>query len=215
MKKLILLLVLVGLVLPNLAVAQTAEEIETQKRLNQVDAQRSTSSATASADKKGSQISFVEGVVTSVTNPVIIISTASGSKLIYTNDSTRFINFDPKGKKLIGFGDIKIGEAILVVGTPAESAAATSKLIIRDQNPKPKYFSLIGKISEIKDPNLTLNSLTRTDLPTTKSSTTTTTLIKRSGKPVSLTDLKAQDKTVTTGTIDDKGNLIISEILIF
>ncbi len=214
MKKLLLtfLVLLAILVLPTTSFSQTTQEVETQKRLNEVESKRATSSATTSSSTKNESLTFVEGFVTATNPSVLYISTDSGNKTIYANDSSKFINLDSKGKKLIGFGDLKIGETVMIVGVPREAAAGTATLVIRDQNAKPKYFSILGKFSEVKDTTVTLKNFSREDLPTSKFTLTTSSLIKKSGKNSTIDQLKQNDKVVVTGTIDDKGTLVASEI---
>ena len=210
------LFLLTFLIVPSIARGQSSpEELQTQKRLNEIEAKRATQSATVSAKKQPGEISFVEGTITSSTNPVLVISTKLGNKIVYTNDSTKFLNLDSKGKKLIGFGDLKLGEKILLIGLPQESASGTAKIIVRDQNPKPNNFSFIGKISEVSDTTLTLNNFAQKELPTTKVGVSSSTVIKKSGKTIKVLDLKVQDKVVLTGTIDDKGTLMASFVQSF
>ena len=217
MKKTILTIALfLFFVAPTVVLSQSsAEELQTQKRLNEIEAKRATQSATVSAKKQNSEISFVEGTLTSSTNPTLVVSTNSGNKVVYTTDSTKFLNFDSKGKKLIGFGDLKLGEKILIIGLPQESASGTAKIIVRDQNPKPNNFSFMGKISEVSETTLTLNNFAQKELPVTKVGTTSSTVIKKANKTVKPTDFKVADKVVLTGTIDDKGTLLAQEIFKF
>src|SRR3990172_5838630 len=125
-------IVTIGVLLtPRLVLSQSsAEELQTQKRLNEIEAKRATQSATTSAEKQNSEISFMEGVITSSTNPTLVISTNSGNRVVYTNDSTKILNLDSKGKKLIGFGDLKLGEKILLIGLPKGAVTGTARLIV-------------------------------------------------------------------------------------
>ncbi len=204
----VILFLVVSLVLPSIAQGQSSpEELQTQKRLNEIEAKRATQSATASAKKQNSEISFVEGFITSSSNPVLVISTNSGNKIVYTTDSTKILNLNSAGKKLIGFGDLKLGEKILLIGLPKESASGTAKIIVRDQNPKPKNFSFLGKVAEVSESSLTLSNFTQKELPTTKVSIAPSAVVKNNSKTIKTLDLKTQDKIVLTGTIDDKGAL--------
>lgn len=219
MKRLLLIssVLVVLLLIPTFALAQsTPEDLETQKRLNEVEAKRATSSATDSAAQKNlGEITYIEGTIVSTGASVLVFSTTTGSKTIYTNDVTKFINLDGKGKKLIGFGDLKIGESIMVVGLPSAAGSGSAKLIIRDQNLKPKYFSSLSRVAEIKDSVVTVKGYSREDLPSNKVATNSTTTVKKSGSTLTLDNLKVNDKVVVTGTIDEKGTLTASEILTF
>ena len=193
----------------------TPEQLEIQKRLNEVESKRATSSVTTSAKKQGSVISFIEGGVISASNGVLFISTRSGTKIIYTSDSTKFLNLSTSGKKLIGFGDLKIGETILIMGVPEDSATGMAKLVVRDQNQKLKFFSVLGKISEITETTLTLKDWQRTDLPTLKIAITASTTVMKGNTTITFSKLKPDDQLTVTGTIDDKGNPVASNILVF
>ena len=134
-KLLVILFLVVCLIVPSIARGQSSpEELQTQKRLNEIEAKRATQSATTSAKKQTGEISFVEGAITSATNPILIVSTNSGNKIVYTTDSTKFLNLDSKGKKLIGFGDLKLGEKILLIGLPKGSASGTAKIIQMEED---------------------------------------------------------------------------------
>lgn len=199
---------------PFVAFSQSSqEELETQKRLNEVESKRATSSATSSANKKPPTITFVEGVIHSANNSVIVLSTESGNKMIYTNDSTKFINIDANGKKLIGFGDLKIGETVSVVGLPKEKGSGTAKVVVRDNRIKTGYFSTIGKVSEITETDITLKNFSG-DLPSKKLNFTANSVVKKDSEVILLKDLKTGDKVVASGTIDEKGSLLVSEILL-
>lgn len=199
------------MLLTSSALAQT--DVEIQKRLNEVEANRASGSATTSADKKSSY-SFVEGTIVSTSTPVLVIETALGPKTIYGYESTKYINIDNSGKKLIGFGDLKIGEKILVIGPSRESSSGVSKMIVRDTSSKVHGFALLSKFAETKDNALYLKDFNRGDLAVIKVGLKTETLIKQSGKNISPEQLKLNQALVTVGTIDDKGNLIASESLV-
>lgn len=218
MKKafLIILLLSNGLTLPQLVFSQsTTEQLEIQKRLNELESKRTTSSATDSAQKKTTEITFIEGSINSVANSVVMVSAPNGNKTIVTNDSTKFYNLDSKGKKLIGFGDLKIGETIMIIGLAPEASKGSAKIILRDQNPKTKFFSLLGKKAEVKDNILTLADFSRKDLPSTKITIASNTIIKKAGKNINLEKLTNEANLVSVGTIDDKGNLLATELLSF
>lgn len=207
-------LLTLSLLAPTIIVSQSSQEqLETQKRLNEVESKRATQSATASTQKKTMEISFVEGVISSASNSIAIISTNSGVKTIYTNDSTKFLNFDSKGKKLIGFGDLKIGQTIMVVGLSKDGTFGTAKLVVRDDNQKTKSFSLQGRVFENKESSLTLKNFQRDSLPLTTITISSSTTLKKGGKSVAASSLKQNQSIVVTGTIDDKGILFASEIL--
>lgn len=193
----------------------TPDQIETQKRLNEVEANRLTPQASRSATKKVNEITFAKGTVTSVTKPLLFITTHRGSKTVMTNDGTKFINFDSKGKKLIGFGDLKNGESILVIGLSADQAIGTAKIIVRDQTTKPNYFSLFGRNQEFKDNSLFLKDLIRQDLDLTKVTISTSTKYYKNKIETDIKSLSLGEKLALVGTIDEKGNLVTEEILSF
>ena len=137
------------------------------------------------------------------------------NKIVYTTDSTKFLNLDSKGKKLIGFGDLKLGEKILLIGLPKGSASGTAKIIVRDQNPKTKNFSFLGKVLETSESSITLNNFNQKELPATKINIAQDTIIKKSNKDIKISELKVQDKVVLTGNIDEKGTLMATFVQSF
>lgn len=212
-----LAIAIIGVLLaPNIVLSQsTPEQLETQKRLNEVEINRASSEASVSAKKTSTATAFLEGSISSKTNSVIVLSSSSGVKTISTSDSTKFINIDSKGKKLIGFGDLKIGETILLVGLSPQGASGVAKIVVRDQNQKPKYFSLFGKNQELKDNVLTLKNSFQSNSTTSKVQLGASTVFRKNSKNITLEQVALDERLVVTGTIDEKGNLNSSEVLIF
>ncbi|HEY4695031.1 MAG TPA: DUF5666 domain-containing protein [Candidatus Nanoarchaeia archaeon] len=202
------------LITPKLAFSQDFSE-NAQKRLEEIEAKAATASttATSSATKKEGEVSFVEGTVAAINGTAFLVNTDEGSRLIYTTDNTKYFNIDPSGKKLIGFGDIKVGETIMVLGLSSQSNSGTARIIVRDTVKQITTFSVLGKVVEVKDPSLTLENLLSADLPALTLTTSTDTKIQSGEKTIALIDLKAGDRVVAAGTIDDKGNFVVKTIL--
>lgn len=199
--------------------SHTFAQSATEERLKQVEARIATEgskTATQSSKTKSHKaISFIEASVVASSGSVLTISADKNIKTIYTIDSTKFINIDSNGKKLIGFGDIKINDTILVVGVPQGSSVGTAKLIIRDQNKIVKAFSMIGKVSELKDNLLTLAHFSRTDLPNQNISLTSETAITATkNKTLDRNSLAPRQTAVVSGTIDDKGSFLAKQIFL-
>lgn len=204
------------LLAPSFAFSQSSpEQLEIQKRLNEVESKRSSSVSADSTEKRFIQITFLEGTISSTSNSQLILTTPNGPKVIYTSDSTKFLNFDSKGKKLIGFGDLKLSEIVMVIGLPKEAGKGIATYIIRDQNQKTKFFTLLGTSSEVKESVLTLNDFKNSNLPISKINLPPTTVVKKNSKTLGIDDVKSKDSTVVTGSIDDKGSLSATDIFIF
>lgn len=223
MKTTILLFTLVTsltLVTSNKVFSQTTSTSgNTDIRLQQIENKTSTESskvATTSATPKLNSISFLDGKVLTISSSVLVLDCENGTKAIYTTDSTKFINLDSSGKKLIGFGDLKIGDTIQVLGlNPAESTG-TAKIIVRSSVINgSNTFSLIARISDISEGLINLKNYTRDDLALIKVSYDSSVLINSGSKTLKITDLKPNNKVVTAGTIDNKGTLLAKEILVF
>lgn len=192
----------------------TPEQLETQKRLNEVESKRTSSATSSSTRNSAAKVSFLEGTISFASNSLLILATDNGAKMIATNDSTKFLNLDSKGKKLIGFGDLKISETIMVLGLSPETGKGTAKLIVRDQNPKIKYFSLLGKIIEVKETTLKIGDYKTPSLDNSDISLSPTTVLKKKSKNLTPDQLTINDSLIVTGSINEKNNLLATDIFI-
>ena len=190
------------------------EELETQKRLNEVESARTSSSGSSSPEKKPITISYIEGVVNSGANSTLLLDSKNGPKAIYTNESTKFVNIDASGKKLIGFGDLKEGETIMVIGLSGESGKGSAKIIVRDQRTRQRYFSLLGRAAELSAANFSVKDYKRDDMPKQKLIFGESLKVKKGKETVSKTELKENSKVVAVGIVDEKGSLTATEILL-
>ena len=211
--------VLLGLNLILFSTTFVFSQDNAEERLNQIEAKIATKGANtatqASKARNQKTISFVEGSVVANSGSILTVSSEGNTKTIYTTDSTKFINIDSTEKKLIGFGDIKVNDTILVVGVPQVSSVGTAKLIIRDQNKIVKAFSMIGKISELKDNLLVLSHFSRTDLPNQNISLTSETAITAAkNKILDRTSLVTGQLAIVSGIIDDKGSFLVRQIFL-
>lgn len=188
-------------------------------RLQQIETKRASESANTttqgSKTKDQKTISFIEGSVIAASGATLTVSSENGTKIVYTSDSTKFINFDSTGKKLIGFGDIKINDTIMIVGVSQISGNGSARMVIRDQNRITKTFSLFGKINNLTENTLILSHFTRTDLPNHSISLTNETIISSSkNKILDRTTLVPGTRAVVAGTIDEKGNFLSKAIFL-
>lgn len=199
--------------------SHTFAQSATEERLKQVEARIATEgskTATQSSKTKSHKaISFIEASVVASSGSVLTISADKNIKTIYTTDSTKFINIDSSEKKLIGFGDIKVNDTILVVGVPQGSSVGTAKLIIRDQNKIVRAFSMIGRVSELKDNLLALAHFSRTDLPNQNINLTNdTAIVTNKSKPLNRTSIIPKAQAIVSGAIDDKGTFLSKQIFL-
>ncbi len=209
-----LFIFLILLLWPTFAFAQSTSDIDTQKRLLEVEKLATSSTKTASSSaSKTTSLTFTQGLITSTANLVLFLQTPFGPKTTYTNDSTRFINLSASGKKLIGFGDVKVGETVFVLGTNEQMSSGVAKVIVRDSNPKQATFSLQGSLSEKTDTSLTLKNFNQPDLPTVKVNFDTDTVFKKTNQKIDATTLTPDDKLVIVGTLDSKGTPLAKEVL--
>ncbi len=192
---------------------------DTEIRLQQIETKMATKSTktTTVSSKVANQkaITFIEGSVLTISANVLTISSKKDLKTIYTSDSTKFINIDSGGKKLVGFGDIKVNDTILVVGVPPASSTGSAKLIIRDSNKVVKNFSILGKIATLKENTLTLGHFSRSDLPNFTINLTTDNIISSSkNKTLDRSTLITGQFAIITGIIDDKGSFSSKQIFL-
>lgn len=199
----------------SLAVAQD----NSQDRVKDIENRRATSSPTVATDssktKQASNISFIEGTVSAINGTILIVETNLGTKTIYTVDSTRYFILDQNGKKLSGFGEIKVNDKILIIGLPLSAQNGTAKIIVKDLTKQAKNFSVVGKIAEVKESSLVLQNFARADLP--KISLTLASgvsIISPNKNQLKVTSLSVNDPIVASGTIDEKGNLNVLQIFV-
>lgn len=217
MKKLLTLLTCLNLILFSGGVVFSQENLD--ERVKEIETKIATASSKAATEsskaKSQRTISFIEGVVVVNSGGILTLSSESRTKFIYTIDSTKFINIDSSGKKLIGLGDIKVNDSVLVVGVAQVASSGTAKLVIRDQNKNSRTFSLIGKVSELKDTSLALSHFSRTDLPNINLVLTGETVVSGAkNKALDRTSLVAGAQVVASGNIDDKGTFVSKQIFL-
>mgnify|MGYP001599369760 CR=1 FL=1 len=223
MKKLILIaLINFGLVLVSvtLVFSQNSDlNNNAEVRLQQIETKRASESAntTTQGNKAKDQktISFTEGSVIAASGTTLTVSSENGTRIVYTSDSTKFINFDSTGKKLIGFGDIKINDTIMIVGVSQISGNGSARLVIRDQNRITKTFSLFGKINNLMENTLILSHFTRADLPNHSLSLTNETIISSTkNKTLDRTSLVPGTAAIISGIVDEKGTFFSKAVFL-
>lgn len=187
-----------------------------QYRLEQIEKKQATqtsTAATSSAKTKNQTITFVEGQITATGVTSLYVDTKHGTKVIYTSDTTKFLNLDSIGKKLIGVSDLKVNDKIYIIGLSKLAVSGSAKIIIRDQTKPIRNFSFLGRISEITDKNLKLANFTRDDLPSINLLLTSETKVTNSRQEIlKLINLKVSDKILASGFFDDKNNLVTAAI---
>jgi len=201
------------------AKAVIAQDTQTKVRLNQIEAKFATSNAkTATSSNNGknkASISFFSSIVLVNSNSVLTVFENGKIINIYTNDSTKYLNFDSGGKKLIGIGDLKVNDTILIIGIAKDSNPKIAKLIVRDQTKSVNNFSLIGKIIELKENSISLGQLTRKDLPPTVINFSQNLSILTTGnKTLEKSSLTQNQTIIATGIIDEKGNFQSKQIFL-
>lgn len=181
-----------------------------QDQLNQIEARQATASASIST----TTFTFREGVVSSLQGNLFTLQTSSGNVLVYTTDSTKFIQIDTGSKKLIGFSDLKLGDILMVLGLVKNSASGTAKFITRDSTKSVKTFSLFGLVNSVSAKTITINNFNNPNLPVLSLNLDSNlTVTSEKGTPVTNKDLTTKDKIVLTGTIDNQGNQTVNKIL--
>lgn len=201
-----------SLAVPLLAFSQDQTSESSQYRLQQIENKTATKSATKVTTTNYS-ITFAEGVIVSATSSTILIDTADGTKTVYSADSTKYLNFDSSGKKLIGIGDLKTGDKVYVIGLPHGANLGTAKMIVRDQTKAVKNFSYFGKVTEITSASLKIGSLTRSDVPTISTTLTIETVFSNfRNQSLKVSEILVNDKIALSGYIDGKNNLIAKSI---
>lgn len=188
----------------------------TKERLQEIESRTSTSSnntATSSATRSASTITFVAGSVTTLNSPNLIITTEAGSKLIHTTDNTRFYSLEAGVQKLIGFGDLKALDQIMVIGLSPNSVNGSAKLVVRDNSTATKTFAQIGRLKEIGTNTLTISSFSNSSVSPFIVSFSSNTLVSN-GKNSTLAaaDLQTGDPLIVAGLIDSKNTLITREV---
>ena len=191
----------------------------TQTRLQQIENKTATQGANlASASvqtKKARTISFIQGTVIGSGGRIISIDTSNSVRTVFTSDSTKFINLDSSGKKLIGFGDIKGGDTLLVIGLPSTSVSGSAKIVVRDQTKSTKTFAQLGQVLNNKDNTLVIADIFRTDIPNLSLSLPKEAVVSADkNQTLDQTLLTAGRKLVAAGIVDDKGLYIIKRIFV-
>ncbi len=115
---------------------------------------------------------------------------------------------------MIGFGDLKTGENISVLGISSAAGGGVAKIIVRDTSPKIQTFSQFGRLAEVKSDSLALKDPNRDDLPTIKVLYNSATVFKKGTQTIEPSALAANSKLIVVGTIDDKGNLTATQVQI-
>ncbi len=183
------------------------------QQIEKLSATASTKTATTAAKAKSASITFSEGSVLAVNSKTIFLVTEDGTKTVYTTDTTKFYNIDASGKKLIGVGDLKAADKILVIGLPSLSNQGSAKIIVRDQTKAIENISLIGKITEISTTTLKIGSITRTDLPTLTTTLNSDSLVTNARKQsLKLAELMVNDQIAAAGYFDEKNNFTVKQI---
>ncbi len=209
----LLIFVLTVLINPLTSYSQTSSSQD--YRLQQIDKLSATASsqvATSSA-KASKSITFLEGSITSISGSTIFLSTNTGTKMVYTSDSTKFLNLDSSGKKLIGISDLRSGDNLEVIGPSPQTNSGSAKIIVRDQTNQIKNFGLFGQVSEINPTTLKLSNFTRSDLPVLQITLNSdTTFVEANNQNLKLADITAKNLVVVAGYFNDKNNLITTQV---
>lgn len=220
MKRFLLLIVifLSALIYADNVFSQSSVTDETKKKLQEIEQRAATTNpvATSSASKAGSTITFASGNITNLQSPNLLMTTIEGTKSIYTTDNTKFYNIDSLVSKLIGFGDLKLGDNVFVIGLAPTTNSGTAKVVVRDNSPFVKTFSLLGKVRDLTATSLLLNNYNNPNLtPNTLTLNADTLLLDSKGSKLITSEILTGDKVVVVGTIDDKGTLLAKEIYKF
>lgn len=185
--------------------------------LQQIENKVATSGsvATGSAQPKVKAVTYTEGALIAVNTSVLFLDTKTGTKTVYTTDSTKFFSLDSSGKKLIGLGDLKLGDNLVILGLNPSEVSGIAKFVVRTSVGVNKSFSLLGKVAEVHDTTLSLadfNGLNPTPISLTLP---TNVSFAPESRVKNVASLKKDDKLVVVGTVDAKGTLTAQQISVF
>jgi preprotein translocase subunit YajC len=192
------------------AIAETDQE-----KIDQLRSRLATNSSELKAAASKISNTHIFGTISAIAQSTIVVETQSGtSKMVFTDDLTKFYSLDSSGKTIISLTDLKVSDPVSVVGIGNDDTSGTAKYIVRQGTPVAQHYATAGKVKEVSTEGFVITNIVNTTQNTNIKLNSNTTVKIKGKNTATVTDIKVGDLLVLTGNLGKDGSLEATKIFV-